>query len=62
MSDRKFYDSMWFLLIVAVTAAFCGWMFGLMSGQISGWERGRMFDRCLEWKKDFDWCRKEFMP
>jgi hypothetical protein len=24
-------------------------------------QQERLFEHCLEWKKDFDWCRKEFM-
>lgn len=45
---------------------FCiGFFFGFLTmSQFKGSDmrrQERLFENCLEWKKDFDWCRKEFM-
>jgi hypothetical protein len=40
---------------------FLGIIVGLHGNVREARKQERLFENCLEWKKDFDWCRKEFM-
>lgn len=57
MSDKQFYRSVIFMALIS--GALFGWMFGLMAGGNMARDDSRMFEKCLEWKKNYDLCKKE---